>query len=543
MKRYQPDEKNRHIHDLVIVGGGIYGASMAYTATLNGIDVALFERDDFAGHTSANSQKVIHGGIRYLQSLDLKRVAESIREKDRFRKLFPHLVQPLPCVFPTSGYLTQGNEAFRLGFFLYSMLEKWVCKVARKKEFAPKILAREELVRLFPHLQESGARGGAMWYDGICLEPERVIFSLLKAAVQRGCRAANYMEVRAFTRQKDGLFQVDLYDSSAGRNYQLLTRKIALCTGAWFQDKYGEDELPSALAELSLIRGVNLIVPSLFSSATSLATKIREGASSRFLFVVPWKKYSIEGTDWEDCISPAVNWDDHLQKANDFHHVHQKVLGKEGGGVSVLASHIGYVPGYREEGKDASKRVLSHYRLVDREKERNGDLLQVVGVKFTTAFDVVFKALEQLYPGRTIRDVLGFDDFPSGSFAGDSEKKAAELWENCKEKVSRAQYETIFQLFGEELNFVLLQYIEPLAEEFPCSEKVFYKGLARYCIEQEMSLHLADIVWRRLFPDHPEPVACGIMETLAEEMKLQLGWTVEQKEEEIRLVQKGRGFS
>ena len=81
--------------DLVIVGGGICGAAAAWDATQRGLSVALLDRGDFGGETSANSLKVVHGGIRYLQHLDLARVRESSRERTALLRIAPHLVHPL----------------------------------------------------------------------------------------------------------------------------------------------------------------------------------------------------------------------------------------------------------------------------------------------------------------------------------------------------------------------------------------------------------------------------------------------------------------
>ncbi len=180
---------------------------------------------------------------------------------------------------------------------------------------------------------------------------------------------------------------------------------------------------------------------------------------------------------------------------------------------------------------------------MDREATEAGDILQVVGVKFTTAFDVVFKALMRLYPKRELRDTLTFVQMPCGSVDGDKGRLADELRKKYKNRVSRQQYDTLFQLFGVELDRVIAEYIEPLSDgESLCSEENFYRGLVRYCVGQEMTLHLADLVWRRLFPDYPEPLPAGVVTVLAEEMAAQLGWTKEQQEEEMRIVQKGRVF-
>ncbi len=82
--------------DLVVVGGGLHGICTAYDATLRGLRVALLERGDFGGATSANSFKIIHGGIRYLQHADLYRIRESSRERTALFGVAPHLAYPLP---------------------------------------------------------------------------------------------------------------------------------------------------------------------------------------------------------------------------------------------------------------------------------------------------------------------------------------------------------------------------------------------------------------------------------------------------------------
>ncbi len=92
-------------YDLLVIGGGIYGACVAWDATLRGLSVALTEQADFGHATSANSLKTIHGGLRYLQHLDFKRMRESIRERRTLMRIAPHLVHPLPCLMPTFGHL------------------------------------------------------------------------------------------------------------------------------------------------------------------------------------------------------------------------------------------------------------------------------------------------------------------------------------------------------------------------------------------------------------------------------------------------------
>jgi len=88
------------VFDIVVVGGGIHGAWIAWRAAREGYRVALIEKHDFGGATSANSLKILHGGLRYLQHLDFGRMRSSIRARREFGRRAPHLVQPLPCLMP-----------------------------------------------------------------------------------------------------------------------------------------------------------------------------------------------------------------------------------------------------------------------------------------------------------------------------------------------------------------------------------------------------------------------------------------------------------
>src|SRR5438874_10394898 len=101
--------------DVLVVGGGIYGLTIAYDAAQRGLAVALIERDDFGSGSSFNHLRTIHGGLRYLQSLDFARARESVRERRTLARLAPHTLQPLPFVLPVYRSMTKGKLAMRAG--------------------------------------------------------------------------------------------------------------------------------------------------------------------------------------------------------------------------------------------------------------------------------------------------------------------------------------------------------------------------------------------------------------------------------------------
>src|SRR3954452_5606024 len=112
------DRLGERTFDLLVVGGGIYGLTIAYDAAQRGLSVALVERNDFGSGASFNHLRTIHGGLRYLQSLDIARARESVRERRTLARIAAAALRPLPFVLPLRRSLTQGPWAMRAGFLL-----------------------------------------------------------------------------------------------------------------------------------------------------------------------------------------------------------------------------------------------------------------------------------------------------------------------------------------------------------------------------------------------------------------------------------------
>src|SRR5438445_2340988 len=112
------DRLTARTFDLLVVGGGIYGLTVAYDAAQRGLAVALIEREDFGSGASFNHLRTIHGGLRYLQTLNIARARESVRERRTLARIAPHTLRPLPFAVPIYHSLTRGKIAMRAGFLL-----------------------------------------------------------------------------------------------------------------------------------------------------------------------------------------------------------------------------------------------------------------------------------------------------------------------------------------------------------------------------------------------------------------------------------------
>src|ERR1700758_5568720 len=101
--------------DILVVGGGICGLIVACDAAQRGLAVGLIERDDFGSGASFNHLRTIHGGLRYLQTLDIARARESVRERRTLARIAPAAVRPLGFVLPLTRSLVRGKTAMRAG--------------------------------------------------------------------------------------------------------------------------------------------------------------------------------------------------------------------------------------------------------------------------------------------------------------------------------------------------------------------------------------------------------------------------------------------
>jgi len=539
MKRIVPKSDQTPL-DLLIVGGGIHGAAMAYYASQNKLRVALVEKDDFCSHTSANSQKVIHGGLRYLQSFDIKRVLESIRERQRFYALFPHLVRPLPCVLPLSGWGTRSREAMGIAFILYRFLQKLVCRNGFNAHLdkQPHLLSVSKMKEMFPSLDMNKSRGGAYWYDGLCVEPERVVISLLKSAASKNASVANYAKLINITRIDDSTLSVVVKDRLTGKDHTFKTRKIALCTGPWLKDDFDLQQIPNELEQLRLISGLNIVTKKLTDSSASIALKNKSATQSGLLFVLPWKNYSISGTLWNDGGKTPQFLEDVATTAQQLNSDVYDCYPVSHKAPPVLSHHFGYVPGSNDNSKSPSDRILSHYLLVDREQQKSGDVLQVVGVKFTTAFDVAHKALVKLFPQHSITNRLSSDTLPVGSPSNATEEYVESLFKKYETKISAANISLLFSIVGTELTHIIEEYILPATQEVDqvISDDDLLKAMTSFFIHEEMVVSLVDLIHYRFFPGLVEPLSDQKLNLIAEEMALILNWTPMKLKNEVEKI-------
>lgn len=299
--------------DVLIIGGGIVGAAIAREACLSGYSVALVERRDFGGQTSSGCFKIIHGGLRYLQRLNIKSLRESMREQRAFRNLAPRLVKPQPFLIPCYGHGMRGRGLLRTAMTAYELLTPDRNSHIPPSHRLPRhhVLSTEETMKIAPGLNPEGLHGGVTFYDCQILNCERLTLAFVVDAVSRGASVANYVEVTDFNVTSSSstaceLSSTQCLDRISGKTFAISARFVINAGGPWIGDILGRinQDLPRSLPHRQLFsKGIQLVFPSVIDTTYGVAvespyrdegTVINRGGRS--YFIVPWRNMSLVGT-------------------------------------------------------------------------------------------------------------------------------------------------------------------------------------------------------------------------------------------------------
>ena len=282
------DRLKREEFDLVVIGGGINGAGIARDAAMRGFRVALVEKGDFASGTSSKSSKLIHGGIRYLQTGDFRLVRTACRERDLLRRrLAPHLVQPLAFLFPVYSGDPVGLLALTAGMWLYDTLA--IFRNIRRH----RMLTRRRTLALEPDLRAEGLRGAAFYYD--CFTDDaRLTLETVLAAEEEGAITINYLELQDFVKEGGRLVGAHLRDRLGRLELEVRAHRVVNATGPW-ADRVRRLDDPAAKPCLRLTKGVHVVVTRERAGHTQ-AVVMHSPRDRRILFAIPWGAHSIIGT-------------------------------------------------------------------------------------------------------------------------------------------------------------------------------------------------------------------------------------------------------
>ncbi len=281
--------------DLLVIGGGITGAGIARDAALRGIRTALVDKGDFGSATSSHSSRLVHGGLRYLEQLEWRLVFESAHERRVLLTIAPHLVRPLPFLFPVYRGARVPAWKLRAGMWLYDLLGGWHSPRHRW-------LNRKRVARLEPRLRAKNLRGAGLYFDAQT-DDARLVLAIARSAVQAGARAANYAEVTSLLKSEGRVRGATVRDVVDGREYTIPAAVVVNATGPWV-DRLRQRDDAGAAPLLRLTKGAHVAVRRSRLGHTHAVT-FTSPIDGRVMFVLPWGDLSYVGTtDTEEDVSP-----------------------------------------------------------------------------------------------------------------------------------------------------------------------------------------------------------------------------------------------
>ncbi len=252
MKRPSRQELTDTLFDVIIIGGGITGVATARDAALRGLSVLLIEKDDFAAGTSSRSSKLIHGGLRYLETYQFKLVAESVREREKALRLAPHLTEVQPFMYLLYKGYPESKALLNLGLTFYDVASGQWAKRRHRMLNAAQVLERE------PHLAAEGLLGAGMYYD-VLTDDARLTLDTAKGAAEAGALLINHAAVTALAIENGQSRGVTVTDTLSGESYQAHARQIINATGPW-TDHTRALEHTESMHKLRPTKGVHIVV-------------------------------------------------------------------------------------------------------------------------------------------------------------------------------------------------------------------------------------------------------------------------------------------
>ncbi|WP_255298325.1 glycerol-3-phosphate dehydrogenase/oxidase [Brevibacillus dissolubilis] len=518
--------------DLLVIGGGITGAGIAWDASLRGIRVGLVEMRDFASGTSSRSTKLIHGGLRYLKQGEVKLVMEVGRERELLHQKLPHLVIPAPMILPIYRHGSLGYLSTSVGLYVYDLL------AGVKRHERRKMLSAKETLRREPNLHDDGLKGSGYYYE-YRTDDARLTTELIKTAALNGATICNYAQVTEFLYDGYGYVNgVIVTDTLTGDSERIYATTIVNAAGPWV-DRVRETNRSLQGKRLFITKGIHLVFP--YDKLPVQQAAYFDASDGRMIFVIPRDQITYVGTtdtayeaSLEEPRATIADRDYLLDAVNTMFPDFQL------GASDIVSSWTGLRPLIYEEGKGPSELSRKDEIIL-----ADNGLITIAGGKLTgfrkmaeKTVDLVAARLQKIedekYPPCTTAQA------PITS--GPPQRAQVKRWrqqilsEGSRQGISKTDCEKLFSLFGDHTNRIYQLYKEN-AERDP--EIRLLKAQLQYCITHEMTVTAADFLVRRtgmVYFDRPQ--AERITHRVVRLMGELLGWDAREKNRQLKQMER-----
>lgn len=524
--------------DLLVIGGGIYGAISAWDATLRGLSVALIDRGDFGGGTSFNSAKTVHGGVRALQSGNVAALRRFARERRALARLLPHLVRPLPFVIPTYRGVARNRMLLRLYFTVGDRLTRAGGEAAGDPGWLPRsrAVSREECLSLNPLIDPARVTGGIEWFDAQMHNSDRVPLAFIVSAVDAGAVAANHVEASAALTRGDAVEGVRATDRLSGDSFDIRARVVLNAAGPWAPELNGR-LAPAAAGRLCgrLSKAMNFVIASPLAGPQAVAGP----AGGRLLFVAPWRGAAIVGTSHDRYDGGADGLGLDRGELGGFVAAVNAAFPNLGLALrDVRLVHRGLLPA-APRGDGA--RLATRSAVVDHRRDGVNGLVSMLGVRFTTARDTAARAVDlvtdQIARGvgpcrSATAPVAGGDIADFDAFLRDAVSAADDA-------IPVATRERVARTYGARQRAVLDLLRASPVDRAPLGVAcAVTAGEVRHAVRREMALRLSDALLRRTEAGSAGHPGDDAVAAAARVMAAELGWTAERTAAETDAVRR-----
>ncbi|MHA2215347.1 MAG: FAD-dependent oxidoreductase [Candidatus Hodarchaeales archaeon] len=547
MKRTVDNLKNK-VHDLLIIGGGIYGVTAAWDASLRGLSVALIEKDDFCSGNSANTMKIIHGGLRYLQYADFKRMRRSIGERTNLMKIAPHLVHPLPYIMPIYGHGTRGREAMKFALLANDLVSFDRNNLNDPQKHLPRgeVISKKKCITAIPSILKKNLTGGAKWYDGQVYNSERLCLSFLISGVSKGAEVANYIEVTGFIIENKRIIGVKAKDLLTTEELEIRARMVLNTSGPWVGNVINKLDAKEN-HKIKFCSAINIIVKQQILSQHALGIPCEyeyedEGVvkkSKYTLIIAPWKKVTLIGTKFKPLEGDPDDFRLTKELVQEFiDEVNRAYPAANISLEDISFFHYGFLPIDKIAKKSKTPGVVlsKKYRIIDHQREDGIDgLISIVGLKYTTARAVAEKTIDLICKRLDHTQKSKSSEIPI--YGGKIDRFNNFLSNEIKKKARGLNHNVIRNLiynYGSEYPNIL-KYVDENPEwGETISEKsdVLIVEII-HAIRYEMAQRLSDVVLRRTDLGSSGNPGVEIIKKVADLMADELDWDAEKKEIEI----------
>ena len=493
------------VYDLFIIGGGVNGCGIARDAAGRGLKVGLAEMGDLAQATSSASTKLLHGGLRYLEYLEIRLVREALEEREILLAAMPHIARPMRFVLPYHRDMRfEGSSPVSriTGFFLPWTRGRRPAWMIRAGLFLYDHLGGRKLLPGTATLSLPGTPEGAplrghfrkAWeYSDCAVEDARLVVLNARDAQDRGADILVRTRVAA-ARPEDGVWHVTLEDTDSGTAREVRAKLLINAGGPWVGDIITYAVHTETRRHVRLVRGSHIVTRKLFDHDKCY---FFQGEDRRIAFAIPFEEeYTLIGTTEADHGDPWTKPVCSEAEVAYLCNFASKYFKAPVTPADVVWSFSGVRP-LLDDGHSAASAVTRDYTL-ELDMAGGSPVLSVFGGKITTyrrLAEAVMDRIAPLVPGLKGAWTRGVP-LPGGDFAVDGTAALTDQLLRDYPFLTPAWARRLVRSYGTEAGAVLgdARDATGLGEDFGAT---LSEREVRWMMEREFARTAEDVIWRR----------------------------------------------